>query len=146
MEDFMKKAISPFVRAVFWGTVAGGGPFMLLTGAIAVSMEWQWNSLLLFFMPAMIAGAVVTLAMLLLGLPLTALLAHLKRENRNTYVLAGALLGALLPLVPVLLTGDNFGGFLTIPGAIAGTATAAVWGRWREEVAGWIDQPAEIFE
>lgn len=134
----MKDAILAFARAVFWGSLAGGGPFMLITVPVALQMPvWSPGVLWLAVMPLVIAAAVVALATAFLGLPLTAWLANREDENRMPYVLAGLGLGTLLPiaLIPALFGGWEAGAFLALPGAFAGTVTGASWGRWRERIA-----------
>jgi hypothetical protein len=135
----MKDAILPFLRAGFWGSVAGGGPFMLLTVPIAV-LDRPWTEPVMNFwvaiLPLAICAAFVFSALLCLGLPLTAFLSHVGRERADTYALGGAVLGALLPIPASYATGDGGAGiFFAIPGTISGLVTAMVWGRWRENLA-----------
>ena len=145
----MKESIPTFVRAVLCGSFAGGAPFLLLTVPTAIEgFEYGRDLpglLWLAFMPVVIAGGVVALATLLLGLPLTAWLAHREDETAMTYSIAGFGLGVLLPIAVIAaLFGDwTIGAILAVPGAIAGTVTATIWGRWREVVAARLGEPAE---
>ena len=134
----MRDASFAFVRAVSWGSLAGGGPFVAITlpGALAAP-EWSLEAAWLLAMPIVIAAVVVTLAATLIGLPLTAWLAHCNDEDRMTYVIAGLGFGALLPMALGLALFGNWGmgAFLALPGVFAGTVTGASWGRWRERIA-----------
>jgi hypothetical protein len=136
----MTNAILAFARAVLWGSLAGGGPFLLLTVPVAIESP-QWGrpeAIWIAAMPIAIAAAVVALAAAFFGVPLTAWLARQDDESRLAYVIAGLGVGALLPIALVaMLFGDaEAGAFLAIPGAFAGAVTGASWGRWREQVAG----------
>ena len=143
----MKGAILTFVRAVFWGSLSGGGPFLLLTVPLSlIYFEWArpQDSLWIAIMPIMISGAIVVPTALCVGLPLTAALAALTRENQAQYVFAGLMLGLLVPVAITLAWGGSaFGAWLSLPGALAGLVTAAVWGHWREEVASSPEDAAE---
>ena len=135
----MKDGILAFVRAVSWGSLAGGGPFLIITVPISLQTSewWQTEALWLAVMPMVVAAAVVALTATFLGLPLTAWLARQQDEDRMTYVVAGLGSGILVPIALVLaLFGDwEMGAILAIPGAFAGTVTGTSWGRWREKVA-----------
>jgi len=142
----MKDAILGLARALLWGSVIGGAPFLLLTVPVVLADIGQAPvgvALLAMFMPILIAGAVTAPAIILLGLPLTALLAHLRRETPGLYITAGFGLGLVIPIGIVLyLGGDWSGAFLSIPGAAAGAAAAGTWGNWREKVADTRPEPA----
>ena len=141
----MKEAVLAFIRAVLWGSIAGGGPFMVLTLPIAITgTDWSQPdpmAIWVAFIPMIIAGGIVASAAVCIGLPLTAWLAFAEAERQHTYVWAGLGLGALLPLaVALLLDGGSVIAYLALPGALAGAATARVWGGWREKVT---RRPAE---
>jgi hypothetical protein len=147
MEDSMKDAILNFARAVFWGSVAGGGPFLLITLSVSLGAPhwWQLEVIWLAFFPIVIAAAVVTLASVVLGLPLTIWLARRKDERATTYAVAGLGLGAMLPIAVSAGFGGD-GAFLALPGAMAGTTTGAIWGCWREKCRDQFDEPAATAE
>ena len=137
----MINGIQAFARAVGWGTLAGAAPVMVLifiplaltlmageTGSIgeaAVVLLW----------PLMLSGAMVLGSAVLLGLPLTVILANSEREDGGTYAMAGLDLGALVPAVIVTGLSGQIGGealAFALPGAFAGLVTGTSWGRWRE--------------
>lgn len=134
----MKDAVLTFIRAVFWGSLAGGGPFLFITVPIALTaFDPSQPEMMIWiaFMPLVVAGAVVLLATIFFGLPLTALLAYLKKEQPETYVFAGFGVGALLPIL-LLWDGSGIGSstLLSLAGAAAGGVTAWIWSGWRKQV------------
>jgi hypothetical protein len=147
-ETIMKAAILTFIRAMFWGSAVGGGPFLLLTVPIAIAAVWSepWMIWIAIY-PIMVAGAFVVPASVLLGLPLTAWLAHRKAESATTYAITGLSLGALIPIAISLGLGDEGLGvgtlFLAVPGSVAGTTTGMIWGQWREDLANRAELPPE---
>ena len=142
----MKEAIRTFARAVFWGSIAGGGPFTLITVPVALDASdgWQFGVVWFAVFPLVIAAAVVTLASVVLGLPLTIWLARRKDEDATTYTIAGLGLGLMLPIAVIAGVGGgwNLAIFLAFPGAMAGSATGVIWGRWRENCRDRFDEPA----
>lgn len=137
----MKEAIFTFIRAVFWGSMVGGGPFLLMTVPIAMTEGSLYRlslTLWVAILPLVFAGALVLPASVFLGLPLTAVLAGLKAERATTYALAGLGLGTLLPIAVALYDGIGWHvGLVVIAffGAAAGLTTATIWGQWREGLA-----------
>ena len=144
----MHPAIQNCLRAVGWGGLVGGGPFMIFTVPIGVMTLADANDLLggmfgglwLAISPVLIAGAVALGAMAVLGLPLTALLKNFRRESGRAYAVAGGALGLLIPSgIGIALDGGEaglwFGLLLGLPGLLAGVTTGSVWGGWRESVA-----------
>lgn len=138
----MSPSLKHALRAVFWGTVVGGGPFMLLTVIVAVELaeDSLASALLVAFMPVLIAAAVIIPAFVMLGLPLTRLFRNLGKETRRNYGLAAMAAGFILP--PLLMTMLLFdlaaleeSLFFAIPGGLAGFVTGWVWGGWREKAA-----------
>ena len=135
----MRDAISALIRAVFWGSLTGGGPFLLLTIPIAITGVTDAPAgeiAVVALMPILIAGAVTAPAVIFLGLPLTALLAYLGRETQGTYVAVGAGFGLLIATgLSQHLFGGWAGAFLALFGTAAGAAAAGTWGSWRERIA-----------
>ncbi len=139
-------AISAFFRAVFWGAVWGGGfllPFSV-AGGIGVALDGEiLDGLGLALIPLFLAGAGTLAGMLVIGLPLTALLRHLRREREGTYGLIGTILGLLLPSLVIIfahpdsrnLAGLAVGLPLGLFCMFAGMATGHTWGGWRERCA-----------
>lgn len=137
----MTNGFQAFARAVGWGTLAGAAPFMVLIfiplaltlmtgedggiGELATILVW----------PLMLSGAMVLGSAVLLGLPLTVVLANSEREDGGTYAMVGLGLGAVVPTVIVWGLAGELGGealFFALPGALAGLVTGTSWGRWRE--------------
>ena len=80
------------------------------------------------------AGAIVLLAgSLIFGVPLTLMLQNWQKESLVVYVYAGGLTGLLLPCLTLILAGSvtGFGMVIVMLGCVAGSITAARWGRWR---------------
>jgi hypothetical protein len=152
MEVEMNDGINNFARAVWWGAVVGGGPFMLFTVPFGISLAFSEDlagGLYLANLPLMIAGVGTLIGLLLIGLPLTAVLRWAgKGEPASTYSLAGLGAGFLIPYLIFAAATDwgsdaMLGGlFLSFPGALAGTTAATIWGNWRERVAAEIGDAA----
>lgn len=135
----MKHLVRGAVRAVGWGSVAGGGPFLLLTVPISIAVmfdkaNWRLEDLismlLLLALPLIIAAAIVIPAFVLIGLPLTWLFRRLRIGPDERYGLIGALVGLLIPVAFGLLAGMEWVGinFAIIPlGGLSGGITAHLW-------------------
>lgn len=126
-----------FVRATWWGSLAGAAPFLaLFTIPLALSggAPDLPTGLLLAGFSLIIAAVIVICSAMLFGLPLTAILSHNRRERQRDYTLAGLAAGTAVPAL-IILAVDGFRIepmlFFTVPGMIAGTVTGLVWGRWR---------------
>lgn len=142
-----------FARATWWGAVVGGGPFLLITVPTIVPVIGEMTTrdlplaLLLVILPILVGATVTMAGLIVIGLPLTAWLHHRQAERAGTYGLTGAACGFLLPWLFALENGTVDWTFLVIaiPGALAGTTAATVWGNWREQVTAEvaIDAPTE---
>jgi hypothetical protein len=144
----MINAIKPMCRAVCWGALAGGGPFLIITVPVSLAALFDDSlgaekPLVLFFAvsPLLCAALASFAGLVFIGMPLTTYLHRLGEESARTYRAAGLGFGFLLPLlVAALLTGFSgdlfpFGLLFAALGAAAGRTTAAVWGSWRESIA-----------
>lgn len=138
----MGSLLRMFVRAVWWGSLAGAAPFMaLFTIPLAMSGfgdSGQLGGLLVIFYPLIVSAVIVLGAALLLGLPVTAVLSQSGRELQRHYAIAGLIAGAVVPpLILLVFDGGSYEPmlFFTVPGMIAGTVTGLVWGKWREALA-----------
>lgn len=143
----MKNAIPAYLRAILWGSVVGGGPFLVITIPTALqASDWMRHApemIWFAFMPLAIAGAVVTLVATFLGLPLTAWLARNQAESVPTYVIAGLGVGFVLPVALIGPTlGISLALIVALPGAFAGAATAMSWGIWRARVSSLSNETA----
>lgn len=124
-----------FWMSILWGTVAGSALPLLLSSFIAiVSIPVAWNGGVTLFdlirlalLPAFVTASVVVGASLLFGLPLTMILARLRREGRHAYTISGALLGALIPVIMLLAIDADASVGLSILGAISGAVTGRSW-------------------
>ena len=128
--------IRAFLRSVGAGTLVGGGfwSFLALVLSPAVIADGEIGvAVLLVGFPILFAGCMTLLGMVIIGLPITALLATLSAESPGAYLLAGGVAGAALcPLVTWLVWGwVELGYFLALFGALAGGAAGNVWGGWR---------------
>ena len=132
----MTSAARACLRATFWGSMTGGGPFLIITIPFGISISKSGDllgTLVVALLPLIVSGTVVTGAFILFGLPLTAVLARGEDEDATTYAAAGAGLGMLLPLTFAVYHGGFVAGLvLALPGGLAGLVTSLIWGRWRE--------------
>ena len=111
----MTSAARACLRATFWGSMTGGGPFLIITLPFGISISKSGDllgTLVVALLPLIVSGTVVTGAFILFGLPLTAVLARGEDEDATTYAAAGAGLGMLLPLTFAVY----HGGFVAGPG------------------------------
>lgn len=140
----MKQAFKAFVRAWGWGTLAGSGPFLLVTvpGALsfasAVPAGDPGTAINLAVFPLLLGGAITLAGMVLIGLPLTAILRYVRGDRKFTYQMVGGLSGFLLPIIFLELSTFGGGAYTlvpAIPGALAGFVAGSIWGGWRESVA-----------
>jgi hypothetical protein len=146
MEVVMNDGVKTFARAVWWGGVAGGGPFMILTVPMMlfslseIAPSDALSALFFAFLPLVIASVGTLAGMLAVGLPLTAMMRGNKPEAAYPYSLAGMGAGFVIPyLIFAFATGWSIeiavgGLFLAVPGLLAGTTAATMWGAWREQV------------
>lgn len=135
----MKHLVRGAVRAVGWGSVAGGGPFLLLTVPISIAVmfdqtAWRLEALpfipLLAVFPLVVAAAIVVPAFVVIGLPVTWLFRRLHIQPDERLGLIGALTGILVPVAFGVLTDAEFVGmnFAIIPlGGLSGAVTGIVW-------------------
>lgn len=153
----MNDGVRTFARAVWWGAVVGGGPFMLFTVPTTLfsinelPMSEALPVLYFALFPLLLAAIGTVVGMLLVGLPLTAMLRGAEAESAYTYSLAGMGAGFVIPYVIfAIATGWSIeialgGLFFAIPGLLAGTTAATIWGNWRERVtADMADASAEL--
>jgi hypothetical protein len=129
--------IKALVRAVWWGGLAGGALFLVLTvplGIIAAISGEYAEGVLLAMAPILLAGAGTLAGALVVGLPLTLLLDCMKRESIEAYVAAGLVGGMALPALALYWIGGEQSLFAIIPGMLAGAAAAMSWGGWREQL------------
>ena len=138
----MGSLLRMFAWAVWWGSLAGAAPFLLLTlplGLSAMGGTDPVSVLLVAFSPLIITSIIVLGAAFLIGLPLTAVLSQSSRELQRHYATAGLVAGALVPnLIMVMFLGVwelAAALWFTVPGMIAGTVTGLVWGKWRAALA-----------
>lgn len=114
----MRDALRTFAAAVAWGAIASGAPFLILGPVAMVVM--------------IVASIIVCGSLIVVGLPATLILYHLRKETARAYQFLGAVAGTLLPSVLLDLEWGLEWVIWTLPGIIGGTVTATIWGRWRE--------------
>ncbi len=137
----MSPGVEHALRAIFWGSFAGGAPLLPLTvpiGLVTAFTDGSPEMLLFALVPWLVSLAFVVPAFLLLCLPLTSVLRGRPADNHRSYVIAGLFAGIIFPTVIGLLAEGldvsfALGGlFLGLFGAVAGGVTGYVWGSWRE--------------
>ena len=144
-DEELAKLIGSFFRAIGWGAVAGSGFFLVFTvpfGLATLIADGESGGLLVAVLPLAIAFAGTLAGMIFLGLPLTALLRHLKGERVGFYSAMGIFGGLLLPMAFLALLEGEFnsgsvalGIFLGPFGAMAGGVCANIWGAYRVSLA-----------
>lgn len=138
----MTKGFVAFAKAIWWGALVSGGPFLLLTVPFAIEGGTMLGSSSLLYaaaLPVLISVVVTLIAMVSIGLPFTAIARHLQCENVALYTFVGAAVGAAfgfaIPFILLIVvssdTVDVTGFLLIVPGILAGGTAGYVWGRWR---------------
>lgn len=136
-----RATVNALLKTVLWGGFAGAAPFLLFTVPFGISMFVEDKTEIGHFtafwgmvMPLAFAWTGTLVGTLVIGLPLTALLARSGRERGRFYILAGLVAGSL----PFLLAGffpDSIGlMMLSVPGGLAGAVAGWHWGRHRDAV------------
>ncbi len=136
-----RASVNALVKAVLWGGFAGAAPFLLFSVPFGISMFIEDKSEVGHFtafwgmvMPLAFAWTGTLVGTLVIGLPLTALLARSGRERGRFYILAG-LIGGSLPFLMTGLFPDHIGlMMLSVPGGLAGAVAGWHWGRHRDAV------------
>jgi hypothetical protein len=123
-----------FLKSVAMGTLAGAWLPMIFTviavfiaGLNGVDGNGLLSSLLFASFPLALALAFVLPASLLIGLPLTALLARVRAESSTVYVTIGLFAGFVLPLIVLAWMGATEGWWLALIGAFSGSVTGRTW-------------------
>lgn len=139
----MNNSIHAFWRAVLFGTLTGGVPFLPLTipfSFLLIADGKVLNAAIAALLPLLVAGPVVLSAMLLIALPLTALLQWAGKERKAFYAGLGAFSGVAFPAATYALLSEHWEvASMLLPGILIGPFSGAVagstWGKWREAVA-----------
>lgn len=126
-------------RAVLWGGFAGAAPFLLFTVPFGLNLFANQKADVAFFavtwgmiFPLILAWLGTLIGALVVGLPVTALLARSGRERGRFYILAGLISGSL-PFLVAGLFPDQIGLMaLAIPGGLAGSVAGWHWSRHRD--------------
>lgn len=131
--------VRAFLLAVVAGSLAAAAPALLITvplGLMMVFDDGHLNGLAIMFAPFVISFPCVLIASLLIGLPLTTVLAWMGRERVEFYVIAGLIIGPV-PFLVLMFQADGSSdlAFAAACGAIGGAVTGWVWGRHRDELA-----------
>ncbi len=132
-----------FLRALVAGALAGGVPWLVITAPLAAAglVEGEIaGALFVIALPVILAGIIVLANMVVIGLPVTRLLAANGRECPRVYALAGAGFGLVIP--PAFLLVFESSSFawhsdlliLGANGLFAGAVTAFVWGKHRRQL------------
>ena len=96
--------------------------------------ESIWPAVHIVILPSMVVMPIVTLAMVLVGLPVHWLLIRMRRQSDFAYSLAGGLVGFAIPMALVVIDGFTNGFILQMLGLVSGAATGHVWWRTRPTV------------
>ena len=124
-----------FIKAVLVGSLAGGSPFLLFTIPLALTFVFEPDfggvgivgSVWFAVAPAVIAMLFVLPASLLIGLPLTAILARNEQESVTAYAFAGGASGTLIILAILALTDSMAASWACLIGTFSGAVTGHVW-------------------
>lgn len=131
-----RAALIVLARAVLWGGMAGGLPFLLVTVPVGLAaiQDGQAGGIWIMLVPLWIAWPATLAGALAIGLPFTWLLARSGHERGRFYVLAGLIAGSL-PFLTAGLFPDGIGWMaFGIPGGLAGAVAGWHWGRHRDQV------------
>ncbi len=140
-DEEMSQLIGSLFRAIGWGAFAGGGFFLILTipaAMLGIVNTGKPAALLFAIFPLAVALAGTAIGMIVIGLPLTALLRHFRREQAPTYARVGMVAGGLLPFTILSLAKGTDSAALALSlffglfGTIAGGVTGNIWGEFRE--------------
>jgi hypothetical protein len=127
-----------FFRAVCAGTIAAASIPSLLLTITAVSDRWRAPDALPLYVQIGIVAAValglVTIATLVVGIPVRMGLRRLAMESAGSYVAAGALGGVGYLWAILTLVGSNLPTELIVLPAFSGAATGYMW--WRSRHGG----------
>ncbi|RZI59978.1 MAG: hypothetical protein EOP14_03070 [Pseudomonas sp.] len=126
-----------FLIAASIGSAVSVVPVTLFTSAIAGMYILDaldqgkriWPAIYIVLLPSMVAVPIVTVAMVLVGLPVHWLLIRTHRASDLAYSLTGGLVGFAIPMVLVVISGSENGFFLSMLGLLSGAATGHAW--WR---------------
>ena len=125
--------LRPFVKSVLFGALAGATPVLFVTIPLAIALLFNDTkhlglvSLWIAALPLIGSIPIVTLAMVMFGLPLTFLLRWQRLESASAYFMVGAILGALLPIAFLLLIKAPAQSGIMLLGAISGGVTGITW-------------------
>jgi len=120
--------------AILFGTIIAVLPVMVLIGLMIVaslatngfSRESALAAFMIFLCPVAVTLPVVTVASLLIGVPVTMVLSRLGWENASAYVAAGTLVRGALPLGWGYVS-QSHRLWLALMGAAGGATTAGSW-------------------
>lgn len=126
------------IKAVLCGGFAAGAPALLFSvpfGLALIADGSFFDGLYVLCLPLIMAGLIVLTASLLIGLPLTAMLAALGKERGEYYLVAGFLFGSAPFVFWMLMPFDRGSlGLLAFLGGLGGAVTGWHWGRHRDAV------------
>ena len=129
------------LKAVLWGGFAGAAPFLLFTVPFGMNLfAARQTDIGLFtaiwgmLFPLVVAWLGTLIGAIVVGLPVTRLLASSGLERGRFYILAG-LIGGSLPFLLAGLSPDTVWLMaFSIPGGLAGAVAGWHWGRHRDAV------------
>jgi len=129
------RSMWPFAKSVFIGALSGAAPILIVSVPFgAMSLVWGWNvdgsvwpSLWLAAVPLVVALAIVLVASIVIGLPLTHLMRRRGTETKSTYIRVGALAGVVIPTAILVLMRAPTGYWMCILGAVSGAVTGRTW-------------------
>ncbi|RYD21369.1 MAG: hypothetical protein EOP69_01195 [Spirochaetia bacterium] len=131
-----------FVIAAMIGSAVSVVPMTLFTIAVAGMYVLDamdhgkdiWPAIYIVILPSIVAVPIVTVAMVLVGLPVHWLLIRTHTESGLAYSLAGGLAGLSIPMVFVVISGSENGFSLSMLGLVSGAATGHAWWRYRPTI------------
>ena len=124
-----------FAKSVLFGTIAGGFLPLFLTVPLAIIGLIEpmgghrdiFGSMYIAALPLLISFSFVFVSSVMVGLPVAVILKYLGAENESNYIVVGAIMGALIPLIGLVLIGAPEGFLTCILGFVAGWVTAQTW-------------------
>ncbi|WP_271078865.1 hypothetical protein [Aurantiacibacter sp. MUD61] len=132
----MPSHLKAFGVAVAAGTMAGGGPWLLLSIPLAIDRLGTiglLDAIRVMLAPLLFGAPFALLGMLTVGLGATRLLHHNSRESMLSYLAAGVIGGAIIALLFVLILSGELTEYplFAIFSVLGGAGASLTWGRHR---------------
>ncbi|MBH5321617.1 hypothetical protein [Aurantiacibacter sediminis] len=132
----MPSHLKAFCAAVAAGTMGGGGPWLLLSIPLAIDRLGTiglLDAIRVMLAPLLFGAPFALLGMLTVGLGATRVLHHISRESILSYLAVGAIGGAIIALLFVLILSGELTEYplFAIFSVLGGAGASLTWGRHR---------------